>query len=84
MKLIATIFIINSLVLVRTSSGFQTEQLSALKKAVFKGYQKGVKPDSQVKVKGGWSISELNLCPEREVKTIYWTKFEFPAMPGRK
>ena len=76
MKLITTIFIITStLVLATKSSEFhsneiQTEQLSALKRAVFAGYQNGIKPDGLVKVKGGWSISELSLCPDKEVKLI--------------
>ena len=50
------------------SNEIQTEQLSALKRAVFAGYQNGIKPDGLVKVKGGWSISELSLCPDKEVK----------------
>ena len=38
-----------------------------MKEALFENYHKNVKPDGQVLVKGGMSISHFNLIPERKV-----------------
>ena len=41
--------------------------ISALKKKIFKGYVKDVKPDGQVTVKAGFSINDIELDPTRKV-----------------
>ena len=48
-------------------SGHETNVLSALRKKVFRGYQKDVKPDGQVVIRAGMSIIDLNLDPKTKV-----------------
>ena len=61
------LFYATTLILVKKSIGNQAEIHSSLRKAVFKGYQRDVKPDGQVEVKAGISIINLDLDPERKV-----------------
>ena len=42
-------------------------EISDLKQFVFKGYDKTVKPDDQVKVNVGFQILDLRLCPHKQV-----------------
>ena len=42
-------------------------QISDLKDFIFKGYDKAVKPDGQVKVNVGFEIFDLRLCPHKQV-----------------
>ena len=48
------------------SSGI--EQTSALRDALLAGYNKDAKPDGQVEVKAGLSLTTLDLCPHRQVQ----------------
>jgi len=49
--------------------------ISALKKKIFKGYVRDVKPDGQVTVKAGFSINDIELDPTRKVlKTTGWAE----------
>ena len=65
--LLTTANVFAILVLIQVSIGHTSQQLSALKRAIFENYQNDVKPDGQVVVKGGMSISHFSLCPERKV-----------------
>ena len=66
-KYLYLLFCATTLISVKKSIGNQAEIHSSLRKAVFKGYQKDVKPDGQVEVKAGISIINLDLDPNRKV-----------------
>ena len=42
-------------------------KISDLKHLIFKGYDKTVKPDEQVKVNVGFQILDLRLCAHKQV-----------------
>ena len=44
-----------------------TNVIAALRNAILSGYEKGVKPDGQVTVKAGATLTDFSLCPHREV-----------------
>ena len=44
---------------------------SSLRQSIFSNYDRLVKPDGQVKMELGLSISSLAYCPVTEVKMIY-------------
>ena len=44
-----------------------TDVIAALRNAVLDGYEKGAKPDGQVTVKAGATITDFSLCSHREV-----------------
>ena len=46
---------------------FAVERTTALHDALLSGYSKDAKPDGQVQVKIGLSISSLDLCAHRQV-----------------
>ena len=54
----------------RNSSSRRVEsKLSNLKDRIFKGYDKEVKPDHQVKLELGMELLDLHLCPHKQVCT---------------
>jgi len=56
-----------------------TNVIAALRNALLDGYEKGAKPDGQVTVKAGATITDFSLCSHREVltttgwSTMMWT-----------
>ena len=46
-------------------------KISDLKHLIFKGYDKTVKPDEQVKVNVGFQILDLSLCAHKQVYLNY-------------
>ena len=49
-----------------------TNVIAALRNALLDGYEKGTKPDGQVTVKAGATITDFSLCAHREVsKNVY-------------
>ena len=56
-----------SLLQLQTCFGDHVGQLSTLHKVVLDGYDKGAKPDGQIKVKFGMEILRVSLCPHKEV-----------------
>ena len=62
------------IVLINYSSGHKAQQISALKKALFRNYEKDVKPDGQIVVRAGMTVTDFSLCPHRKVKYILLLK----------
>ena len=52
-----------------------TNVIAALRNALLDGYEKGAKPDGQVTVKAGATITDFDLCAHREVSIFF--KFAF-------
>ena len=48
-----------------------TNVIAALRNAILDGYEKGAKPDGQVTVKAGATITDFSLCAHREVSKNY-------------
>lgn len=59
-----------SLLQLQTCFGDHVGQLSTLHKVVLDGYDKGAKPDGQIKVKFGMEILRVSLCPHKEVCSL--------------
>ena len=55
--------------IVRQSSG--VSQISALRDALLSGYNKDAKPDGQVEVKAGLSLTTMDLCAHKQVLTLF-------------
>ena len=58
-------FVVFICLIVDKSSGI--EQTSAMQNALFAGYNKDAKPDGQVEVKAGIYLTNMDLCPHRQV-----------------
>jgi len=57
---------------------FAVERTTALHDALLSGYSKDAKPDGQVQVKIGLSISSLDLCAHRQVlSSAAWTEMQW-------
>ena len=57
-----------SLALFQFCSGHKTSLTQALRNAVLEGYEKDAKPDGQVTVQSGMTVTDFNLCAHKEVK----------------
>merc|ERR1711997_547071 len=67
LKMKLRIFALSSPVLVQFCSG--TSVIAALRSALLEGYEKDAKPDGKVTVKAGMQVTDLHLCPHKEVLT---------------
>jgi len=57
------------LALFQFCSGHKTSLTQALRNAVLEGYEKDAKPDGQVTVQSGMTVTDFNLCAHKEVLT---------------